>query len=174
MATGALISVEEYLSTSYDPDCEYVDGELVERNVGEFDHSGIQGIVYALLLSQRRERGIHVFPELRVQVSEKRFRVPDLTVTLRKGRGRILREPPFLCIEILSPEDRASRVEAKIEEYLAFGVPYIWVIDPDERKGWSYTREGKHETAERLTTSNPDLTLSLNEVFEALSEDVEP
>lgn len=173
MATGALVSLEEYLSTTYDPDCEYVDGELLERNMGEFDHSGLQGIVFALLLSQRRERGIHVFPELRVQVSPTRYRVPDITVTLSKGRGRILREPPFLCVEILSPEDRVSRMEVKIDDYLAFGVRHIWIIDPRTRKGWSYTREGKRESTEVLTTSDPDLTISLKDLFEALSEDVE-
>jgi hypothetical protein len=34
----ALVSVEEYVNTSDDPDCNYVDGELVERNAGEFEH----------------------------------------------------------------------------------------------------------------------------------------
>ena len=68
MATGALFSLEEYLSTTYDPDCEYVDGELLERNIGESEHAGLQGIILGLLYSRRREWGIHVFPELRVQV----------------------------------------------------------------------------------------------------------
>ena len=39
MATGTLASVNEYLSTSYHPDCEYIDGVILERNVGERDHS---------------------------------------------------------------------------------------------------------------------------------------
>ena len=35
-----LVSVEEYLNTSYDgADREYVDGRIVERNLGEKDHS---------------------------------------------------------------------------------------------------------------------------------------
>jgi Uma2 family endonuclease len=173
MATGTLISLDEYLSTIYEPDCEYVDGELLERNMGESDHSGIQGIIFALLYSQRREYGIHVFPELRVQVAARRYRIPDITVTTRKVKGRILREPPFLCIEVLSPEDRASRIETKIDDYLAFGVKHIWIIDPREKKGWSYTREGKREPAEVLTTSAPRLTLSLNEIFDELKESVE-
>jgi hypothetical protein len=42
MASRTLISVEEYLRTSYRPDCDYVDGEVVERNVGEKDHSSLQ------------------------------------------------------------------------------------------------------------------------------------
>jgi hypothetical protein len=32
------VPVEEYLNTSYDPDREYVDGQLVERHVGEHFH----------------------------------------------------------------------------------------------------------------------------------------
>lgn len=38
-ATPLLIPVEEYLSTAYRPDCDYVDGEVLERNVGETPHS---------------------------------------------------------------------------------------------------------------------------------------
>ena len=54
MATKPLVSAEEYLRTSFDgPDREYVDGEIVERNVGENQHSKAQG------------RLIEVFYELR-------------------------------------------------------------------------------------------------------------
>ena len=172
-ATGTQVSLEEYLSTVYDPDCEYVDGELIERNMGEIDHSALQTIIAAFLYNQRHESGIHVFTELRVQVATTRYRIPDICVTGKKARGRILREPPLLCIEILSPEDRVGRMELKIDDYLAFGVKRIWIIDPREKKGWSYTREGKRETAEVLTTSDPRLTLSLNEIFAELSESVE-
>jgi hypothetical protein len=37
-----MITIGEYLSTSYKPDLEYVDGELLERNVAEWDHSWLQ------------------------------------------------------------------------------------------------------------------------------------
>ena len=37
-----IISVREYLRTSYSPDCEYVDGRIVERNVGYKGHSVLQ------------------------------------------------------------------------------------------------------------------------------------
>jgi Uma2 family endonuclease len=172
-ATGAAISLDEYLSTVYDPDCEYVDGELIERNMGESDHSAIQTMISALLYSQRRQLGIHVFAELRVQVAPTRYRIPDITVTKQKVQGRILREPPFLCIEILSPEDRTSRTESKIDDYLSFGVTYIWLIDPRRKKAWSYTNEGKRESSAVLTTSDPRLTLSLDEVFAGLDDDIE-
>jgi Uma2 family endonuclease len=172
-ATGMMVSLDEYLSTVYDPDCEFVDGELIERNRGESDHSAIQTMISALLYSQRREFGIHVFAELRVQVATTRYRVPDITVTKHKVRGKILHEPPFLCIEVLSPEDRASRMEAKIDDYLAFGVKHVWVIDPRRKKASSYTGEGKRESSLVLTTSEPRLTLALGSVFSAVDDDIE-
>src|SRR5580700_7221483 len=172
-ATGIQVSLDEYLSTVYDPDCEFVDGELIERNMGESDHSALQGIIFALLFNQSRKSGIYVFPELRVQVAATRYRIPDITVTTQKVRGRILREPPFLCIEVLSPEDRASRMELKIDDYLTFGVRHIWLIDPRRKKAWSYTSEGKRESSAVLTTSEPRLTLKLDEIFATLDDYIE-
>jgi len=96
--------------------------------------------------------------------------LPDITVTTQKVRGRILREPPLLCIEVLSPEDRASRMELKIDDYLTFGVRHIWIIDPRRKKAWSYTSEGKRESSTVPATSGPRLTPSLDELFTALED----
>jgi Uma2 family endonuclease len=172
-ATGTLIPLDEYLSTVYDPDREFVDGELIERNMGEFDHSALQTIIAALLYSQRRDSGIHVYTELRVQISAARYRIPDITVTRQKGKGRILLEPPFLCVELVSPEDRVSRMEKKIDDYLAFGVTYVWLIDPEDRSAWIYTAERKREPVRVLTTDEPRLSLPLDDLFAALDEEVE-
>ncbi len=56
MASRTLISVEEYLRTSYRPDCDYVDGEVLERNVGELDHSWLQTALSAYLFALLQER----------------------------------------------------------------------------------------------------------------------
>ena len=172
-AAGSQVSLDEYLSTVYDPDCEFVDGELIERNMGESDHSALQGIIFAFLFNQSWKSGIYVFPELRVQVAATRYRIPDITVTTQKVRDQFLREPPFLCIEVLSPEDRASRMELKIDDYLTFGVKHIWLIDPRRKKAWSYTSEGKRESSAILTTSEPRLTLNLDEIFATLDDYIE-
>jgi Uma2 family endonuclease len=173
MASVTVVSLEEYLHSVYEPDCEYLDGGLVERNVGETDHGGIQGILVTWLMNRRKQLGIHVFPETRTQVAPGRYRVPDIAVTLRKPTGRILVDPPFLCIEILSPEDRASRMEARIDDYLGFGVPYVWVIDPRGRRAWSYTRDRRREPADLLTTDEPRIELRIDEIFAELDEEVE-
>jgi Uma2 family endonuclease len=127
--------VEEYLNTSFaDGDREYVDGRIVERNLGEIDHSDLQGRIY--LCVAVNYKGLWVGPEVRVQVAKQRFRVPDVAVVRgAKPQGRIITTPPHLVIEVLSPDDRAGDVQEKIDDYLAFGVPCVWVIDPRTRRG---------------------------------------
>ena len=75
MPVGPLISVEEYLATVYRPDCDYVDGHVEERNLGERDHSNLQMVVSAYLFARRKRWGIQVYPAQRVQVKPARFRV---------------------------------------------------------------------------------------------------
>jgi Uma2 family endonuclease len=41
--------------------------------------------------------------------------------------------PPLLAVEVLSPNDRPSRVLDKIADYLRTGVRLVWVIDPERR-----------------------------------------
>jgi hypothetical protein len=71
---------EEYLSTMYHPDREYVDGVLLERNVGERDHSRWQLMLGAYLSTREKLWGIYTFIEWRARVKPNRFRIPDLTV----------------------------------------------------------------------------------------------
>ncbi len=173
MASGTLVSLGEYLETVYEPDCEYIDGELVDRNMGEPEHAGLQGLLISWLSQRRKQLGLHVFPECRVQVAPRRYRIPDIAVTKQKARGRVLTEPPFLCIEILSPDDRASRLEDKIDDYLRFGVAHIWVIDPRTRGAWSYTNEGKRQAATVLTTQDPLIEVTIADFFRELEEEIE-
>ncbi len=166
--TRALISVEEYLATSYRPDCDYVDGEVVERNLGELDHGWLQGVLFAYFFARRRQWNIMVVPELRVQVKATRFRIPDLCVILGKTDEQILTKPPFLCIEILSPEDRMKRVKERVTDYLEMGVPYVWVLDPKTKRAYVATAaESLHEVKTSiLRTENPALEVPLNEIFD--------
>ena len=168
MPTEALISVEEYLATSYRPDCDYVDGHIEERNLGEWDQADLQTAVAAYFRMRSKKWGIRTVVEQRVQVSPTRFRIPDVTIILGDPDGKILRKPPFICIEILSPEDRLKRVQTRIQDYLAMGVRYVWLLDPETRQVYVATGvEPFHEfTGEVLTTANPALEIPLREIFE--------
>lgn len=83
MASSASVSVSEYLSTSYRPDQEMLEGELIERNVGEYEHSNLQGALVAWLRRHRRDWNIRVLPAQRIRVSANRFRIPDVCVVSR-------------------------------------------------------------------------------------------
>ena len=167
MATGALASIAEYLSTSYRPDCDYVDGVILERHVGERTHSKLQMLLSGALFIRRQELGIHVFPEQRVQVKPTRFRVPDICVVVGADPGEeILTSPPFLSIEILSKDDRMSEMQERIDDYLTFGVAYVWLIDPLRRRAFIYTAVGSHQVDDgMLRTSNPEIAVPLSEIF---------
>ncbi|HYI92683.1 MAG TPA: Uma2 family endonuclease [Bryobacteraceae bacterium] len=143
MAVQSLISVEEYLKTVYRPDRDYVDGSVEERNLGERDHSRLTAQIVVWFYSLETEKNIRVYPEQRVQVSPTKFRVPDICITDGEPKEQILTQPPLLCIEILSPEDRLERVLVRIEEFLAFGVPEVWVIAPGPLTSWRFTRQHK-------------------------------
>lgn len=164
------VSVTEYLSTSYRPDCDYVDGEVQERNLGEKEHAILQRVFTFLFTLKRTEWNVEVYPELRVQVSPTRFRVPDITVTKAGLKWeRILRTPALLFIEILSPEDTMGRVRQRVDDYLKFGTEHIWVIDPDLRKAYICTKTGFHEPESGvLTVPGTPIQVVLSELFAEL------
>jgi Uma2 family endonuclease len=167
-ALANLVPVEEYLHTAYRPDCDYVDGVLVERNVGEIAHALAQRALLLYLYARSTAWNVFVLQEVRVQVTPSRYRVPDLCVMLGLAAplGDVVTQPPFLCIEILSPEDRISRMQERIDDYFRFGVRYVWLIDPRSRRAWIYTPGSIQEVRDgMLRTENPELTVPLAEVL---------
>ena len=170
MGSATLISVAEYLTTAYSPDRDYVDGEVVERNLGELDHSSIQMAIAVALYGRRREWGIQVYPEQRVQVKATRFRIPDVcAVKGAKPDEQIFTRPPFLCVEILSQDDRMSRMQERISDYLQMGVAYVWLVDPSSRRAWIYTADAIGEVKDGvLRTQQPDIEVPLAEIFAEL------
>ena len=165
MSTATVVPLSEYLETSYRPDCEYLDGELLERNVGEFDHARMQMLLSRYLSNREKQWGILVVVEQRVQVKAKRFRVPDITVLTSPPSGPIIQEPPFLCVEILSPSDRIAEMQDRIDDYLNFGVRYVWLIHPKTRRAFVYTADGVHEAKDGvLSTEAPEIRVPLAEL----------
>jgi len=165
-----LWTVQQYLSTSWSPDREFVDGRIEERNLGEKEHSILQRYFTFLFMLKRDEWRVEVFPELRTQIADTNFRVPDVCV-VRSGENfdRILNHPPLIAIEILSPEDRLRRMEEKAAQYRRFGVEHIWVVDPDSRRAYIF-RENHLEVVEAGELLVPDtpIRVVLDEMFAEL------
>jgi Uma2 family endonuclease len=159
------VPLNEYLETSYRPDCEYLEGELLERNVGEWDHSRLQMLLSHYLCNREKQWGILVVPEQRVQVKPRRFRVPDIIVLTGPPTGPIIVEPPFLCVEILSPSDRMVEMQERIDDYLAFGVSYVWLMNPRTKRAFVYTLQQVHEVKDGiLFTDHPEIRVNLAEL----------
>jgi Uma2 family endonuclease len=78
---------------------------------------------------------------------------------------QIFTAPPFICIEILSKDDTMTLMQERIDDYLKFGVRYVWVLDPRTRRAYSFTREGTWEADGILRTSEPEIAVPLEEIF---------
>ena len=166
ISAAATITVDEYLSTSYSPDCDYVDGVVEERNLGTKPHSRLQYAFQILLSKYEESDGIWIYPEQRVQTKLTCFRIPDVCVTLDRTEEVVFRLPPFLCIEVLSPEDRMSRVDLRISEYFQMGVRFVWVVDPVSHEAWTYSGKGKTGVTDGvLRTEQPEMIVTLDELF---------
>ncbi len=176
MATATItpfLSIEEYLHTTYRPDVDYVDGHIEERNLGEFDHGNLQGILFEVFRRNRRLWQVRPALDCRVQVSATRFRVPDVCIVSAVfPKEQIIRHTPMLCIEIVSPEDTLAKVLRRAEDFFAMGVPTVWVVNPRTRtvhirsNGLDST-----QTAGSLTLPGTPIAISLDEVFSILDEE---
>ena len=175
MATATLscqISVAEYLATTYRPDCDYIDGEVKERNLGEKPHSGLQLYMGSLFHINRSSWGMRAYTEQRVQVSSTRFRIPDVCAEYPDGSsGGIIHTPPVVCIEILSPDDTLADVQERIDDYLTLGVPNIWLIDAVRRRAWTADANGLHVlAAEAFTIPATPVSIALADLYQELDD----
>jgi Uma2 family endonuclease len=165
MASGVLISVSEYLNSSYRPECDYVDGRLEERNVGEYDHAALQAALILWFGQRQKEWNIEVLPEQRIQILPTRFRVPDVClISLDQPVEQILTKPPLACIEILSPEDTLRRMQERVHDFQQLGVKNIWILDPATQRGTICQPHGWLE-AQEFAIENTPIYLHLPELF---------
>ncbi len=168
MATSVLVPLSEYLTTSYEPDSEWIDGELRERPMGTTWHGGLQTFFIKFFGRREEDWQVQVFCETRTQVAPRRFRVPDVMLLRTSDPlDEIISIPPLLCIEILSPDDRATDLQDKIDDYLTMGVGAIWVINPRLRKAFE-VQNGGLMPVETLTVAGTPIQIAAAEVFAEL------
>ena len=167
MGVATLLSLEQYLSTSYSPDREYRDGVLVERNVGEKAHARLQARLTIYLGRRQEAWNIEVYTELRVKVRENWYPIPDVCVyELPDFEGRYPDRPPLLWIEILSHDDRMMDVWAKANELVECGVPYVWIINPNTLESELRTASGIEQIADKtLRIPNSPSVIPLTDVM---------
>jgi len=144
MATVVLeerVTPEDLLAMPSEINYELVNGELVERNMGAESSWIASNLIWLFGSIYGRKKpghlfttdcGYQCFPD-----DPDKVRRPDVSF-VRKGRFPGERVPrgyiriaPDLVVEVMSPNDLASEISVKVEEYLDAGVPLVWVISPD-------------------------------------------
>jgi Uma2 family endonuclease len=131
------MTLDEWASMPEDEPGELVDGRLVEEEMPDLIHeSFVSWLVRNFGNWVVPRRGFVFGSEGKFAVAPHRGRKPDVTVYLPgskrpEARG-VVRTPPDIAIEIVSPtprDGRRDRIE-KAKEYAAFGVRWYWLVDP--------------------------------------------
>jgi Uma2 family endonuclease len=164
------IGVEEYLGLEFDdrPEPDYVDGVVVERTLPTPIHSQIQALLILLFAPLMTRFRLVLLPELRVRIEPRLFRVVDLAVYRgARPEGRYGSTPAFIAIEIVSPGDRRSKLRHRLEDYRLWGVPHIWLVDPQLKRLEEYS-EGSLLRRGSLRLPEFDFEISAQELFKDL------
>lgn len=133
------LSLDEWFALPEDEPGELVNGHLEEEEVPDYLHELLVMLLGKLLSIWIPHGGLVAGSDAKFAVSSGRGRKPDLTVYLpgsRRPPARgLIRVPPDIAIEIVSPtprDGRRDRVE-KLADYAAFGVAWYWLLDPQLR-----------------------------------------
>jgi hypothetical protein len=142
-----MLSVQEYLTSDFEGDREYVDGELIERHTGERPHGRTQGRLFAFLLLREASQP-HAFSR------SGRVRCPGFWPQ-RADRT------PCALPGSTKPPPATSR----------WARGYVWVPDPETKRAFCYTPGEMHEVLDGvLRTQHPNIEVPLAAVFKEALE----
>ena len=166
MGTKAALPVEEYLRTAYpDLDKEYRDGQLVERSLPDNLHSKTQGLLIAFFVALRKAFPLFTRPELRLKLRAGRYLIPDVAVFHPiEPLERVPETPPLVVIEVLSLDDKMTALRQKLEEYRAWGVSHVWLVDPHAKR--LYTCDAGLTEVPTLTIPELGIEVTPADIFE--------
>jgi len=166
----AELTLEEYLHSSFSPDCDFVDGRSEERNVGVFNHSALIAALMIAMHRKREEWNAQVLPSLRMRVSPTRVRVSDLCLISNDlPKEQILTHPPLVVIEVLDEEDRFCATMEKLADFERFGVQRTWTVDPEHRVAFRYASGGMERVVnDELSLPGTPIRVVLSEMFAEL------
>ncbi len=163
MVDATTIPLEQYLRTLYRPDREFLEGVLVERAVGELDHSNVQ--TNLMVHCSAVCKGFRALPSVRACVRPGRYRIADVSIVrLPLPDERFFTSPPFVVAEVLSPDDQLDVLQSRIDDFLEFGVAAVWVLDPQQKRAFVHRLGSSHEVMDGVLRE-ADLVVPLDEVF---------
>ena len=172
---STLVSLDEYLQSAYEPDRDFVDGVLLERNVGTQRHGLLQTFLILFFGQYIKSHRIAVFTETRLRVDDTgRHRIPDvMIVELPYSQGKVVVDVPAIVVEIKSPDDTFDDVVDRCFDYEKLTVGEIVVMDPDNKRAWLF-RQGNLQlltgAATHLKLSRHVIDFPFSQLFTELDE----
>lgn len=157
MASTTLLTLEQYLNTPFEYEPEFSGGELIERSMPTPMHA-----LLTVLLAARLQEAGWCLAAARVRLSTSVIRIPDLCVYHEFPKEKLPTSPPFVAVEIVSPDDRHEDLLTKLEQYRAWGIENVWVVEPELRKFHVYDSRGLTEVA---AFELPNLRIDAAELF---------
>jgi Uma2 family endonuclease len=167
MLAKTQIGVEEYLGLVFDdrPAPDYVHGEVVERTLPTLVHAQIQALLIVLLGRLLPKVHLTLLTEPRLQIESDLYRVADVAVYQGpRPEGRYGTRPPYVAVEIVSPDDRYTELTQRLEDYRRWGVAHVWLVDPQPKRLHEYTEAGLLQHAS-LKLPEFDFEISSQELF---------
>ena len=128
------------------PASEYVDGQVIQKPMPQGEHSTLQRVLTRDIDNALSTLKIaHAYPELRCTFGGRSI-IPDIAVFCweripRQSNGRVSNRfdlPPDWTIEILSPDQKQTKVTRNILHCLSHGTKMGWLIDPEESCIFTY------------------------------------
>jgi Uma2 family endonuclease len=155
--------------------CELLRGELIMMSPAGSEHGMIAAEIAGILRDfiKPRTLGVVLGAEtgFRISTNPDTVLAPDVAF-IRADRigGRLPKDffpgAPDLAVEVLSPNDRAGEVFAKVQDWLSAGCTSVWVVDP---KTQTVTVYGADRRATILTSAD---TLAGGELLPCFSTPV--
>jgi Uma2 family endonuclease len=138
---------------------EYWYGEAIPKGMPTWIHGFLQGLLIHLFIEAGYKAGGDV--ELRI-VPDAHPR-PDVIATKGKLEVSYPTRPVEVAVEILSPDDPMPHILQKCSAYHDWGIEFIYVVDPENRKVYRWTGEA-------LKTVTTLISISVSRIWDALDQ----
>lgn len=121
----------------------------------------------AIIFSEIRKRTpLTIHTELHLRVAEGRVRIADFAAYETLPDDEVPTIPPLVVIEIVSPSESLNSIVEKCRDYMAWGVPNVFVVNPRDRA--MYRAEGGSLiSVESLSIPELEATIEKAQVFGA-------
>lgn len=162
MTLKTTVSIEDYLGMSFEHDREYVNGEIIERSMPTLTHGEVQAILASWFRQYRKQHNLLVVCEVRMRLGPDLVRIPDIACFIGRP-DELPTTPPLVAIEIASPDDRLHQTLEKLAEYRRWGVPHVWLVEPDLKALYIYDGSLNQTSAFALPEYN--LAITADEIF---------